>query len=183
MDDIKFQALMNSPSPVMLTAETRNHRIRRSIVVWLWTAALLKYAVTGGLPVFLWPLLVIGAYFSSLSLWLIAFPKCSSLTLTETGFMIRHFKLRQLSFWRKQAYSWKDCSEFKVNKTTSHSSLVQRALEGVRFNDVLLPANYGLAPEQLARLMNQWRKKALRQKTDSADTSKVTERVAAEFSR
>lgn len=182
MDDVEFQRLLDATVPVILLSETRKSHFLRSIVVFIWTAALLIYALTDGLPMLLWPVLGIGLYFSLLSVWLICFPKCSSLTLSDDNFTVRDFKIKHIYYWRKHPYVWKDNSLFAVKTIAIKSSVIHKKSKVVCSNNVTLLSNYGLSDEQLVRLMNHWRKKALRQKGEGSRAKSIKQRVAAKFS-
>lgn len=97
-------------------------------------------------------------------------PGASELVLDSEGFSIR-------AMFRSQRYRWVDVTGFTVGKIGFNSmvtfnlteefkagSEAERAaaefMKNINGHEAALPANYGMTPHDLSRLMNQWRSEA-----------------------
>ena len=121
--------------------------LQRGDAGWLITLALWLGAILFGLAV---PLL------------LVLVVRGASLSLTRQGFVVRHG-------WRSHATPWTAAGPFAVRSVPRGvGSLVvydDARLAGTDARpagrSAALPDTYGLAPEELARLLNGWRERAL----------------------
>jgi hypothetical protein len=94
---------------------------------------------------------------------IILLPGANSLRLDETGFEIEHF-------FRRKRFRWSDVSDFEVRRVgefngeivafdtvDSHLSLWERINGALIGKKRYLPITYGMAGEDLAKLMTTWK--------------------------
>jgi len=96
---------------------------------------------------------MLGGFLRSLRLTI--FPKGDSVTITPQDFTIRQR-------WRKKTYEWKDVTEFCVISGFTKRQFA--AFDEIAGKQHVFPThNYRLTVDQLVKLMNHWRERALQQ--------------------
>lgn len=96
-----------------------------------------------------WPLMV-ACVLLTLILLLWSLPNSSYLLLNEEGLRIRHL-------FATREHRWEDIQKFWADRRVTGQMGVYYLLNGNRLMQVhSLPDNYGMKPQELAILLNQW---------------------------
>jgi presenilin-like A22 family membrane protease len=163
--------LASFPGPVVLYAGTLRKLLMLAIflaftVFCIWTVATGRTRILHGYyDVVMGPIaVVVFAVLTVRSLILLLVPSAASLTLDADGFSIN-------GIFRTKRTSWRDASGFRVQKGPAGIALVTYDLLPAdpepqhRMSAKMLPLmdSYGQPKNDLAWLMDEWRKRALAQ--------------------
>lgn len=154
----------NSPEPLTLLASKRRWILVLTISLALMAASVFSI---GRQPITSWiGLAIFGACALIAAVQLL--PGASALRLDQEGFVVRNL-------FRDWRYRWKDIGPVRVGRfvfwrmvgfdrtAPAGGNPIARINHGLIGVAEALPETYGLAPEQLAALMNTWRDRAMRE--------------------
>lgn len=161
------ELLAGFPGPVILRMGRGKPALLLAATLVFW-GVLLWLTLHRPFDPWLTPILWAGVAVTGLSLPLLALllVNGASLVLTAEGFEARHV-------WRRRFVRWRDIGDFSVGEIppsyipiviyddVTASGALARANAAISGRNAALPDSYGLAPEDLAELMNGWRGRAL----------------------